>query len=256
MDVRANAAELWPTQAEGPDEGAPEVRAAYSPMIVDLPPGERPRERLRAYGVGALSTTELLAIVLGSGTLGASALSVAMQLLARHRGLGGVARASQSELEETKGVGEAKSTKIIAAFELGRRLLVESPEDRPQISSPTDAANLVLADMGLLEQEQLRLMLLDTKNRVLEIPTVYVGNLNTSLIRVGELFRYALRANCAGMIVVHNHPSGDPTPSPEDVHVTERIVEAGELMDVEVMDHLIIGRQRFVSMKERRLGFR
>jgi DNA repair protein RadC len=112
-----------------------------------------------------------------------------------------------------------------------------------------------MLEMSLLEQEHLRLLLLDTKNQVLEMPTVYVGNLNTSVIRVGELFRYALRANCAGMIIVHNHPSGDPAPSPEDVRVTERIVQAGDLLDVDVLDHLIIGNQRFVSLKERRLGF-
>ena len=112
-----------------------------------------------------------------------------------------------------------------------------------------------MLEMGLLDQEHLRLILLDTKNRVLEMPTVYIGNLNTSVIRVGELFRQALRVNCAGMIVVHNHPSGDPTPSPEDVRVTERIVEAGKLLGDEVLDHLVIGWQRYVSLKERRLGF-
>ena len=236
---------------------ASEARSVYQPMINDMPLGERPRERLKFYGAGALSTAELLAILLRVGVRGISAINLAMQLLARYGGLSGLAQASFSELEQVHGMGEAKVTQVKAALELGRRLLVESPQDRPRISSPADAANLVLAEMGLLEQEQLRLLLLDTKNHVLEMPTVYVGNLNTSLIRVGELFRYALRANnCAGMIVMHNHPSGDPTPSPEDVRVTERIVEAGELMDVEVMDHLIIGRQRFVSLKERRLGFR
>jgi DNA repair protein RadC len=112
-----------------------------------------------------------------------------------------------------------------------------------------------MSEMALLEQEHLRVMLLDTKNRVLETPTVYIGSLNTSLIRVGELFREAIRANCASLIVLHNHPSGDPTPSPEDVAVTRQIVEAGQLLDVEVLDHLIIGRQRFVSLKERGLGF-
>jgi DNA repair protein RadC len=236
---------------------APEARVAYQPMIHDMPAGERPRERLQYYGVGALSTTELLAILLRVGVQGVSAVNLAMGLLSRYGGLGGLVQASFAELEQTRGIGPAKITQIKAALELGRRLLIESPEERPQIGSPADAANLVLTEMGLLEQEQLRLMLLDTKNRVLEVPTVYVGNLNTSLIRVGELFRYALRANnCAGMIVIHNHPSGDPTPSPEDIRVTERIVEAGELMDVEIMDHLIIGRRRFVSLKERRLGFR
>ena len=134
-------------------------------------------------------------------------------------------------------------------------MLIQSPEERPQIRTPADAANLVLTEMGLLEQEHLRVMLLDTKNCVLETPTIYVGSLNTSLIRVGELFREAIRANCASLIVLHNHPSGDPTPSPEDVAVTRQIVEAGKLLDVEVLDHLIIGRQRFVSLKERGLGF-
>jgi DNA repair protein RadC len=228
----------------------------YQPMIRDMPESERPRERLERYGAGALSTAELLAILLRVGTPGENVVNLATRLLSRHRGLGGLARASSGELQEIKGIGAAKVTQIKAAFELGRRLLVESPEERPQIRSPADAANLVMIEMSLLEQEHLRLLLLDTKNRVLEMPTVYIGNLNTSVIRVGELFRHALRANSAGMIVVHNHPSGDPAPSPDDVRVTERIVEAGELMGVDVLDHLIIGGQRFVSLKERRLGFR
>jgi DNA repair protein RadC len=232
-------------------------QAAYQPMIHDMPQGERPRERLRYYGAAALSTAELLAILLRVGVKGVSAVNLAMRLLAQNGGLSGLAQASFGELERVHGMGPAKVTQVKAALELGRRLMVESPLERPKIGSPADAANLVLAEMGLLEQEQLRLMLLDTKNQVLELPTVYVGSLNVSMIRVGELFRYALRTNnCAGMIVIHNHPSGDPTPSREDIHVTERIVEAGELMDVEVIDHLIIGRRRWVSMKERRLGFR
>jgi DNA repair protein RadC len=229
---------------------------AYQPMIHDMPQGERPRERLLYYGAAALSTAELLAILLRVGVKGVSAVNLAMRLLSQYGGLSGLAQASFGELERAHGMGPAKVTQVKAALELGRRLMVESPLDRPKIGSPADAAKLVLAEMGLLEQEQLRLILLDTKNRVLEMPTVYVGSLNVSMIRVGELFRYALRTNnCAGMIVIHNHPSGDPTPSREDIHVTERIVEAGELMDVEVMDHLIIGRRRWVSMKERRLGF-
>jgi DNA repair protein RadC len=236
------------------DQGR-EAGVEYTPMIRDIPDSERPRERLRLYGAGALSTSELLAILLRGGVQGENVVSLSTRLLARHRGLGGLARASFGELIETRGIGPAKVTQIKAAFELGRRLLVESPGERPQIRSPADAANLVMLEMSLLEQEHLRLLLMDTKNRVLEMPTVYVGNLNTSLIRVGELFRYALRANSAGVIVVHNHPSGDPTPSPDDVRVTERIVQAGDLLDVEVLDHLIIGNQRFVSMKERRLGF-
>jgi DNA repair protein RadC len=227
----------------------------YQPMIRDMPENERPRERLRTYGANALSTSELLAILLRTGVQGENVLQLAMRLLADHGGLSGLAKASFDELGKLKGVGPAKVTQLKAAFELGRRLLVEAPDERPQIRSPADAANLVMLEMGLLEQEHLRLILLDTKNRVVEMPTVYIGNLNTSVIRVGELFRQALRVNCAGMIVVHNHPSGDPTPSPEDVRVTERIVEAGKLLDIDVLDHLVIGWHRYVSMKERRLGF-
>jgi DNA repair protein RadC len=236
---------------EQPDERDVE----YQPMIRDIPEGERPRERLKYYGASALSTSELLAILLRIGVRGESAVHLGMRMLSEYGGLGGLAKASFGELEATKGIGPAKVTQLKAAFELGRRLLVEAPDERPQIRSPADAANLVMMEMSLLDQEHLRLILLDTKNRVIEMPTVYIGNLNTSVIRVAELFRHALRTPCAGLIVVHNHPSGDPTPSPEDVRVTERIVEAGKMLDIDVLDHLIIGKQRFVSLKERRLGF-
>jgi len=206
-------------------------------------------------GASALSTTELMAIILRIGVGGQSVLSVSQRLLTRFGGLAGLARASTTELTAEHGIGEAKAAQLKAAFELGRRLLVTSPADRPQVRSPADAAQLLMAEMALLEQEHLRLVLLDTKNAVLSIPTVYVGSLNTSMIRIGELFRYALKENCAALIVVHNHPSGDPAPSPEDVVVTRKIVEGGQLLDVEVLDHLIIGHGRFVSLKERGLGF-
>jgi DNA repair protein RadC len=134
-------------------------------------------------------------------------------------------------------------------------LLIAAPDERPQITSPADAANLLMLEMGHLEQEHLRLLLLDTKNRVLASPTIYKGNVNTSVIRVSELFREAIRHNSVALIIAHNHPSGDPTPSPEDVRVTRQIFEAGKLLDVEVLDHLIIGQGRYVSLKERGLGF-
>jgi len=227
----------------------------YNPTIPDMPIGERPRERLIHAGPAALSTTELLAIILRVGAAGENVLLLAQRMLTRFDGLAGLARASIAELTEEHGVGEAKGAQVKAAFELGRRLLVAAPAERPQVRSPADAAQLVMAEMALLEQEQLRLVLLDTKNRVLSIPVVYKGSLNTSLIRVGEIFRYALKENCAALIVVHNHPSGDPTPSPEDVMVTRKLVEGGQLLDIEVLDHLVIGRGRFVSLKERGLGF-
>ena len=229
--------------------------AAYMPTIKELPSSERPRERLLEYGVGALSTAELLAIILRTGTKDENVILLSQRILARFGNLAGMVQASAAEMSREHGLGPAKVAQLKAALELGRRMLVESPDERAQIRSPADAANLVMTEMGLLEQEQLRVMLLDTKNRVLATKTVYKGSLNTSLIRVGELFREAIRANCASLIVLHNHPSGDPTPSPEDVAVTRQIVDAGKLLDVDVLDHLVIGRQRFVNLKERGLGF-
>lgn len=225
-------------------------------MIRDLPQGERPRERLVHYGAGALSTAELLAIILRVGTGGENVVRLAERLLAQYEGLPGLAQATMEELCQAKGLGEAKATQIKAALELGRRLLVAAPHERPQVLNPADAANLLMAEMSLLPQEHLRTVLLDTRSRVLKVHTVYVGSLNLTAVRVGEVFREAIRSNSAAMILVHNHPSGDPTPSPDDVQVTRQIIEAGNLLNIDVLDHLIIGRQRFVSMKERGLGFR
>ncbi|MGQ9683701.1 MAG: RadC family protein [Anaerolineae bacterium] len=229
--------------------------AKYTPTIKELPAGERPRERLQQYGPGALSSAELLAIVLRTGVGGQSVLAMASTLLARRGGLPGLARASIQELCEEKGLGTAKACQIKAALELGRRMLIASPDDRPQVHSPTDAANLVLLEMAFLAQEHLRVILLDTKNAVIAMPTVYVGNVNKALVRTAEVFREAIRQNAPQLIVLHNHPSGDPTPSPEDVHLTEHLVAAGKTLDIDVLDHLVIGNQRYVSLKERRLGF-
>lgn len=227
----------------------------YNPTIKELPSDERPRERLLHYGAHVLSTAELLAIIFRIGTRDENVVRLAERLLQAFEGLPGLARTSPEELVNARGVGPAKVAQLKAAFELGRRLQAAAPHDRPQIRSPADAANLVLSELGLLEQEELHVLLLDTKNRVTNRKMVYRGSLNTSLIRVGELFRFAIRANANSLIVVHNHPSGDPTPSPEDVAVTKQIVEAGKLLDIDVLDHLIIGHQRYVSLKERGLGF-
>ncbi len=227
----------------------------YRPTIHDLPEGERPRERLEHRGESALNNTELLAILLRTGIPNENVLHVAERLLAKYHGLGGLARAGFSELAQERGLGAAKVAQIKAALELGRRCVSESPETRPQVTSPASAANLLQAEMGLLDQEHLRTILLDTKNRVLSVNTVAVGSLNANHVRISEVFREAIRANSASLIVAHNHPSGDPTPSPEDVAVTRQIVQAGDLIDIKVLDHLIFGRQRFVSLKERGLGF-
>ncbi len=227
----------------------------YRPMIRDLPVDERPRERLAHAGPAALSTAELLAIIFRTGVSGENVLDLSQRLLAKYGGLAGLARAGFAELCAEKGVGLAKTAQLKAALELGRRLLVASPDERPQVKSPSDAANLLMGEMGLLEQESMRVMLLDTRNRVQGIHTVYQGSLNTTMVRVGELFREAIRNNSAAIIVAHNHPSGDPTPSPEDVAVTQHIVSAGKLLDIDVLDHLIVCQNRFVSLKERGLGF-
>jgi DNA repair protein RadC len=227
----------------------------YHLTIHDMPTGERPRERLLHYGPEALSTAELLAILLRTGSRGENVLDLATRLLVEFEGLVGLVRASLSELSALKGVGPAKAAQLKAGLELGRRLLIAAPHERPQITSPADAANLLLLEMAHLEQEHLRLLLLDTKNRVLASPVVYKGNVNTSVIRIAELFRQAIRHNSTAMILAHNHPSGDPTPSPEDVRVTRQIVEAGQLLDIEILDHLIIGGGRYISLKERGLGF-
>jgi DNA repair protein RadC len=226
----------------------------YRSTIKDMPTGDRPRERLAQAGAGALSNAELLAIILRTGTGGENVLNLSQRLLNTH-GLVGLARKSITELSAEKGLGDAKIVQIKAAFELGRRLLLSAPDERPQIRAPADAANILMSDMSLLEQEQLRVMLLDTRNRVLATPVVYVGSLNMTMIRVSEVFREAIRQNSAAIIVAHNHPSGDPSPSPEDVAVTREIITAGRLLDIEVLDHLVIGQQRFVSLKERGLAF-
>jgi DNA repair protein RadC len=232
-----------------------ETKPAYVLMIRDMAEQDRPRERMRQVGAGAVSTAELLAIILRTGSGGENVVRLAERLLAQFGSLPGLARASIPELMMVKGIGQAKACEVKSALELGRRLMASAPEERSVVSSPADAANLLMSEMMFLEQEHLRLILLDTRNRVLQTPTIYVGSLNTSVVRISELFRAALKANAAAMIVAHNHPSGDPAPSPEDIQVTRKLVEAGKLMNLEVLDHIVIGHQRFVSLKERGLGF-
>jgi DNA repair protein RadC len=228
---------------------------AYRPMMREIALDDRPRERLVQVGERALSTAELLAIILRTGTGGENVVRLAERVLAALGGLPGLARASVTEMQAVRGVGRVKAIEIKAALELGRRLMVSAPEERSRITSPGDAANLLMSEMGHLEQEHLRVILLDTRNRVLETPTIYVGSLNTSVIRVAELFRPAIKENAAAIIVAHNHPSGDPAPSPEDIRVTRQIREAGELLDIDVLDHVVIARHGYVSLKERGLGF-
>ncbi len=229
---------------------------SVAPRITDLPADDRPRERLALDGPSALGNPELLAILLRVGIAGENAVRMAQRLLVELGGLTGLHRTAYADLCKVKGIGPAKAAQLMAAIELGRRISQSSTEERTTISSPADAANLLMYQMAAYDQEYLYVILLDTRNRVLGRPLeVYHGSLNTSLIRVGEVFREAVRINAAALIVAHNHPSGDPSPSPEDVAVTRAVVEAGKLLDIDVLDHLVIGRYRFVSLKERGLGF-
>jgi len=238
-----------------------EAALAYHPRVRDLPASVRPRERLDALGAQALSDEELLAIILRTGTSSSNVLDVARDLLLRHRDLGGISRASIAELTQAHGIGSIKAIDLKAALELGKRLLTVAPDELPQITSPQDAYVLLRGDMSFLEQESVRVILLNTKNRVVRITQVSLGSLNSSIVRVGEVFREAVRQQAAAIVLAHNHPSGDPTPSAEDVLVTRKVVQAGQLLDIDVLDHIIIGRpgadseHGWVSLRERRLGF-
>ena len=223
--------------------------------ITDLAEQERPRERLARLGPQSLSNAELLAILLRVGVPGENAVQVGQRLLQHFGGLAGLHRADFQEVCAEHGLGPAKAAQIKAAIELGNRLRLEAPDERPAVHSPADAAALVQYEMSALEQEELRVLLLDIRNRVLDTVTVYRGSISSSQVRVGELFRTAIRRNAASIIVIHNHPSGDPTPSPDDVAVTRAMTQAGKLLDIEVLDHLVIGHGRFVSLKDRGLGF-
>ena len=219
--------------------------------IRDLPLAERPRERAKQYGMDTLSTPELLQLVTGVGYL-----DICPTLYTTAGSLTALKRMTIEEISDiVTGLGEGSAVAIKAALELGRRLALENGGDRPQIRSPADAANILMSLIGDAEQEHLVVMLLDTKNCVIATQTLYIGNVNTSIIRTAEIFRQAIRRNAVSIIIAHNHPSGDPSPSPEDVQVTQRIVQAGKMMDIDVLDHLVIGKARYVSMKERRLGF-
>ena len=232
-----------------------ETQPRYATMIRDLPRGERPRERFREQGPGSLSNAELMAILLRTGVSGESVLNLSSRLLAGFGGLAGMARARYGGLCALKGISDAKACQLLVAFELGRRLVSLHPKGRAVVRSPRDVHNLLGAEMALLDQEHLRVLLLNAKNEIMSTHALYIGSVDSANVRVSEVLRPAIRENSPSIIVVHNHPSGDPSPSPEDILITGQIREAGEMMDIELLDHIIIGNQSYLSLKEKRSGF-
>ncbi|MBS4006891.1 MAG: DNA repair protein RadC [Clostridium sp.] len=221
--------------------------------IKDLPPSERPRERLLAGGAGKLSDAELLAILIRSGTSQETAVQLAERILFEAGGLQQLPRCCLDELLQIKGLGAAKAVTILAALELSTRLASRLRTELPIVSSPGDAAGLVMEEMRHNLREHFRVVLLDSKHKVLGIEEISIGSLNTSLVHPREVFRPAIRKSCASIILLHNHPSGDPTPSREDLDVTRRLSEAGRLIGIEILDHIIIGDGNFVSFREKGL---
>ena len=224
-------------------------RGPHSATIKEMPWDLRPRERLLNDGAGNLSEIELLAILLGSGSRETNVLDLSAQILTRFDNLRLLVDATVEELSQIKGVGPAKACKIKAALELARRLSRFSGAVPAQINSPDDAAQMVMESLRGLDREHFWSMLLNTKNRVITIDKVSIGTLNASNVHPRELFRTAIKRSAAAVILVHNHPSGDATPSKDDLAVTKRLCDAGRLIGIEVLDHIIIGDNKYISIK-------
>jgi len=225
----------------------------YPVMIRDLPQGERPRERLVNYGTEGLSNIELLAILLRTGRRGESVLQQAERLLAHFEGLRGLATAGLADLASFPGVGQAKAATLMAAFELGRRLAAVETENLSAIKSPREVAELLMGRLRFLDREHFFVVLLNARNQPLGVERISIGHLTASLVHPREVFKAAIQKSAAAVILAHNHPSGDPTPSQEDVFLTRRLREGGELLGIEILDHVVFGDNKYVSLKERGL---
>ena len=227
-------------------------RSNYRLTIKDLPEDERPRERLFKYGPQALKTSELLAILIRVGNLEETAVQVAEKLLRKYDGnLRRMAGETEKQLSDgIKGLGESKAAQIMAAFELGKRLSAFTGNERPQISSPGDVARIFMPRLRYLNTETFHVLSLDAKNYVTKQRRIFEGSLDISIVHPREIFKFALEESAAAIIIVHNHPSGDPTPSKDDVKITKQLMEAGKILDIPVLDHIIIGDGRYVSLRE------
>ena len=222
-------------------------------MLRDIPHDERPRERMITYGASALSHAELLAILLRTGTRRESAIHIAQRILMQVGSIRQLVDLSIEELTQIKGIGPAKAVQLKAAVELGLRLSRSRHMEPVVIRSPRDAAELLTEQLRYLQKEHFVCLFLNTKNHVIAQETLSMGSLNASIVHPREVFRAAIKCSSASLICAHNHPSGDPAPSPEDISLTSRLVEAGHIVGIEVLDHLIIGDGNFVSLKERGL---
>ena len=225
--------------------------AEQSLLIRDVPLSERPRERLIHEGREYLSNQELLAIILRTGSKQESVLQLAQRVLHHFDGMQLLKDATIEELIEIKGIGTAKAVEICAALELGRRISRIQTEERYIIRSPEDVSRYVMEDMRFLTQEHFVCLYLNTKNHVIHRQTIFVGSLNASIVHPRVVFKEALRRSAASLIALHNHPSGDPSPSQEDINVTKRLHESGKVLGIQLLDHIIIGDRKFVSLKEK-----
>ena len=216
----------------------------------DVAPHDRPREKLQRLGAAALGDNELVAIILGSGSRECGALDLANRLLERAGGLHGLTRAALGDLHLVPGVGDARAAQVLAAVELGRRTLVRGTTDRPRLTTPRQLASYLLPQYGAGAVEQFGIVMLDTKHRMIRIKILSIGSLDTTVVHPREVFREATSASAAAIVLFHNHPSGDPTPSADDLVLTTRMVNAGDIMGIEVIDHLILADQRYYSLIE------
>lgn len=221
--------------------------------VRDLPRPERPRERLKRFGAEALSAQELLALVIGRGIPQKSVINIAQELLARFGNIKAISQATIEELSGIKGIGLAKATQIKACFELGKRQYLEPELDDIDIKDPKGVVKAVQAGIKDKAKEHFKLILLNTRNKIISISTVSIGILNSSLVHPREVFKEAISHSAASVILAHNHPSGDTEPSEDDLTITKRLTEAGRLLGIEVLDHVIIGRNGFFSFKEKGL---
>lgn len=220
-------------------------------MIRDVHVSDRPRERLVRQGASSLSNQELIAILLRTGTKQESVLHLANRVLTYFEQIQELKNASIEEITAVKGIGQAKAVQLLAAVELGKRLSQQKTDDKFTIRLPKDAATYLMADMTSLNQEHFVTLFLNVKNQILHKQTIFIGSLNASIVHPREIFREAVKRSAASIICAHNHPSGNPAPSTEDIDVTKRLVEAGQLMGIELLDHVIIGDHQFISLKEK-----